>query len=173
MVESHPDEAEAWDALLTALQGAGRVEEQARTLGLVPRSIRTAEMVAPHEGWLAQERGDWNAAAEAYRPLRADPYRFRDGYRLGLCAAAGRQAGRGGRGRAKSPRTGRRTQGTPATFRNATKQNCAAATPARNSCGRSPTCENAWAGPTRPGRGTLWCYLRTRAMTRAAARSND
>ena len=62
-----PESSEAWDALLNALEDAGRIEDLTKTLSLVPRDVLPDAGRTKYEGWLAQVRGDWPNAVAAYR----------------------------------------------------------------------------------------------------------
>ncbi len=66
-VSAYPESSEAWEALLNALEDAGRVEDLTKTLSLAPRDVLPDAGRARYEGWLAQMRGDWSNAVAAYR----------------------------------------------------------------------------------------------------------
>jgi tetratricopeptide (TPR) repeat protein len=79
----HPDDFEAWDALLTGLDQADRHGEMASVLARLPVSCRDDPRLDRFRGRLAQEARDWPAAADAYlRAWRADPSRPELIYRL-------------------------------------------------------------------------------------------
>ena len=70
-----PENAGAWDALLSGLDAAGQSERLADSWEKVPAVIRKNPRFSRHEGNVAQARGDWAAAAAAYhraRSLRPD-----------------------------------------------------------------------------------------------------
>jgi tetratricopeptide (TPR) repeat protein len=66
-VRRWPESLEAWDALLTALDGAGRPDRMAEAWASVPPRWRDDDSLARHAGRIAQSRGDWAGAARAYR----------------------------------------------------------------------------------------------------------
>ena len=90
-VKAQPARAEAWDAWLTGLDDAGQVETLESVIQKLPEPIASSPAMAKHKGRVAQEQGDWKAAAEAYRKaLDAEPHDHRVEYRL---ARALRNAG--------------------------------------------------------------------------------
>lgn len=100
-VRGRPDEPEAWDALLTGLEHAGQFPELVRAISLLPGRLAADPRFAAHLGWIAQERGDWTAAAQAYRrALEAEPddpkllFRLARALRLGGQTAEADQADR-------------------------------------------------------------------------------
>jgi tetratricopeptide (TPR) repeat protein len=62
-----PESVDAWDALLTAQDGAGRIERMAEVWSMVPPRWRSDDRLARHAGRVALLRGDWAEAARAYR----------------------------------------------------------------------------------------------------------
>jgi tetratricopeptide (TPR) repeat protein len=62
-----PDDPDAWDALLTGLDDAFRPEELATEVGRLPPALAGDPRLEKHRGRAAQVRGDWAAAALAYR----------------------------------------------------------------------------------------------------------
>jgi tetratricopeptide (TPR) repeat protein len=62
-----PGSRDAWDALLTGLDTAGQPERLLSTWVRVPPEWCNDDRLARHAGNAAHARGDWNAAARAYR----------------------------------------------------------------------------------------------------------
>jgi tetratricopeptide (TPR) repeat protein len=62
-----PERPEVWDALLTGLDAAGQPERLTATWERVPAGCRNDDRLARHAGHAAEARGDWSAAARAYR----------------------------------------------------------------------------------------------------------
>jgi tetratricopeptide (TPR) repeat protein len=92
-VERHPDDPAAWDGLLTGLDKGGQADAMARALDRLPPALADDPRFAKHRGRVAQDRGDWKAAARAYRrAVAADPHNFDLVYRL---ARALQNAGEG------------------------------------------------------------------------------
>ena len=87
-----PDSREAWDALLTALEAAGRLERLAEAWGRVASRWRGDDAPARHEGGAAMARGDRAVAARVYRRAwDARPDDVTSAYRLArLLHALGR-----------------------------------------------------------------------------------
>jgi tetratricopeptide (TPR) repeat protein len=82
-VSHHPDRLEAWQALLTGLESAGEYPRLAEYWNKAPAAFRSQAGMARHEGNAAQARGDWAAAAAAYRRAwEADPGDMTAAYRL-------------------------------------------------------------------------------------------
>lgn len=72
-VADHPDDPDAWDALLSGLDDAGApVEALAEALGRLPKGLADRPRFARHLGRLAQERRDWTKAVAHYRVAAAD-----------------------------------------------------------------------------------------------------
>lgn len=63
----HPDSAEAWDAWLTGLDDAGDEERLSAELGRLPRALANDPRIAKHQGRVAQNEHDFDAAVKAYR----------------------------------------------------------------------------------------------------------
>lgn len=83
-VASHPDDADAWDALLTGLGHAGRSADLAQALDRLPRALAESARFAEHRGRVAWDRRDWKEAAAAYRRAHeAKPEDHEVLYRLG------------------------------------------------------------------------------------------
>jgi len=81
--ERRPDRVDAWDAWLSGLDDAGQAEASAEVLGRLPGPIADSPRFARHRARVAQERGDWSAAADGYRRALADsPADGRSLYRL-------------------------------------------------------------------------------------------
>jgi tetratricopeptide (TPR) repeat protein len=79
----HPDDPHVWDAWLTGLADANRVDELAQALDRLPEPLRADPRFAKHRGRVAQEKHDWKAAETAYRrALDAEPDNFEVLYRL-------------------------------------------------------------------------------------------
>jgi tetratricopeptide (TPR) repeat protein len=83
-VADHPEEPEAWDALLTGLDDAGApAEALTEALGRLPAAMAGMPRFARHFGRVAQEHRDWKAAVRHYRLACAtDPGDARLRYRL-------------------------------------------------------------------------------------------
>lgn len=85
-----PKDLDAWDSLLTALESAGKVAEQAEALERFPDVEGAGPLRAKHDGWLAQEHGQWKSAVAAYKVASAfDPSDVSLGYRLGRALRMG------------------------------------------------------------------------------------
>jgi tetratricopeptide (TPR) repeat protein len=67
VLSRHPDNLDAWDALLTGLDDAGRASEMGEALARVPPTLAGDARLLRHRGREAQERRDWPAAVQAYR----------------------------------------------------------------------------------------------------------
>jgi tetratricopeptide (TPR) repeat protein len=84
LVQAQPDRADLWDAWLSGFDEAGQIEALARALDHVPPSVVGSPLFARHEALVAQEKGDWQTAARAYRrALQATQDDHRLAYRLG------------------------------------------------------------------------------------------
>jgi tetratricopeptide (TPR) repeat protein len=90
---AHPDDADAWEALLTGLDDAGQPEVVGEWLGKLPAAMRDDPRFARHLGRAAQDRADWPEAIRQYRRARefdpADPMLV---YRLSRALRFARQA---------------------------------------------------------------------------------
>ena len=85
IVERHPNDPVAWDALLTGLDDSGRAADLPETLKTVPDSLADEPRLLHHRGKAAQEQGDRPRALEFYRRAWKDrPDDFVSAYRLGL-----------------------------------------------------------------------------------------
>jgi tetratricopeptide (TPR) repeat protein len=157
VLQRHCDDADVWDAWLTALDDAGRNERLVSEFARLPRALLADQRFARHEGRAAQEAHDWKAAAEAFgRAMRRQPY---DGvlvYRLRRALQfAGDSAG--------AERVGRYLAGFQAAFKQAPAA-CERALavkrlgedPPSPSASTSPRSANGWGGSTKPGNGTAW-----------------
>jgi tetratricopeptide (TPR) repeat protein len=90
----HPDSPEAWDAWLTGLYDASRIERFVAEFARVPRAIAENPLLAKHEGKIAQNARDWTRAVRAYRrAYESDPSDEAMLYRLWFAL---RQAGDSG-----------------------------------------------------------------------------
>jgi len=84
-VAGHPNDPEAWHALLNGLDdGGAEGSALAEVLGRIPPALATDPRFEKHRGRVAQERRDWPAAVLAYRrAVDYDPNDPRLLYRLG------------------------------------------------------------------------------------------
>jgi tetratricopeptide (TPR) repeat protein len=83
VVGRHRDDAAAWEGLLAGLDLAPRADEVAATLAELPAEMAAQPRFARFRGLAAQQRGDWPAAAAAYREaVAADPTDFESLVRL-------------------------------------------------------------------------------------------
>jgi tetratricopeptide (TPR) repeat protein len=83
VVRRSPECLDAWDALLTALDDAGRPDRLAAAWAALEPRWRGADRLARHGGTAAQARGDWAGAARAYRRAWAvRPHDVTSAYRL-------------------------------------------------------------------------------------------
>jgi tetratricopeptide (TPR) repeat protein len=81
--QRHDSSPEAWDALLLGLDESRQVDELASSLARLPATIASDPRIDRYRGAIAQERGDWRAAAEAYlRAWRSDRSDLQVLYRL-------------------------------------------------------------------------------------------
>jgi tetratricopeptide (TPR) repeat protein len=87
----HPDSPEAWDAWLTGLSGAFRLDRLAEEFARLPKSMADDPRFAKHEGMVAQDARDWPRAVRAYR--RATAHEPHDGNLWYRFRTALRQAG--------------------------------------------------------------------------------
>jgi tetratricopeptide (TPR) repeat protein len=79
----HPDSPEAWDALLTGLDDAGRPDDLVKEFARLPPPLAADPRFARHEGQAAQAAHDWKRAARCYsRALAHQPYNGVILYRL-------------------------------------------------------------------------------------------
>ncbi|HEV3168424.1 MAG TPA: tetratricopeptide repeat protein [Isosphaeraceae bacterium] len=84
VVAAHPQDADAWDALLMGLGIASQSEGLAEALDRLPPELAKSPRFAKHNGRLAWDRRDWKAAAEAYRRAwEVEPNDHEILYRLG------------------------------------------------------------------------------------------
>jgi tetratricopeptide (TPR) repeat protein len=82
-VKNHPERHDAWDGWLTGLDDGGQIETMAEILDRLPPSLAGSPWCAKHTARVAQERGDWTAAAANYRrALESEPHDHRLEYRL-------------------------------------------------------------------------------------------
>lgn len=84
-VAGHPEDPEAWHALLNGLDdGGAEGAALADVLGRIPPALAADPRFEKHRGRVAQERRDWPAAVLAYRrAVEHDPNDPRLLYRLG------------------------------------------------------------------------------------------
>lgn len=83
VVRRRPDDPDARDALLAGLDDADRPDELATEVGRPSPALAGDPRLERHLGRLAQGRGDWAAAAQAYRRAReARPHDIDVLYRL-------------------------------------------------------------------------------------------
>jgi tetratricopeptide (TPR) repeat protein len=83
VVRRRPDDPDALDALLAGLDDADRPDELATEVGRLPHALAGDPRLERHRGRVAQGRGDWAAAALAYRRAReARPHHVEVLYRL-------------------------------------------------------------------------------------------
>jgi tetratricopeptide (TPR) repeat protein len=87
----HPESPEAWDALLTGLDAAGRPEDHAKEFAALPEALAPDPRFAKHEGLAAQTAHDWKLSARAY--ARAYAHEPQDGVTLFRYSRALRFAG--------------------------------------------------------------------------------
>jgi tetratricopeptide (TPR) repeat protein len=92
-VERGADDPDAWGGWLLGLDGARRFDELVQAMATLPAALVGDPRFARHRGAIAQQRGDWAGAADAYhRAWRADPADFQVLYRLSRALrAAGRR----------------------------------------------------------------------------------
>lgn len=92
VIKDQPANPRAWEIYMDALQVAGESDELAKALDDLPPALQQLAPFLDARGRLAQQRGDWVAAAEAYRRARdLAPY---DRGILSRLVAALRRAGR-------------------------------------------------------------------------------
>ncbi len=90
-VRARPDEPDAWIAWLTGLDEAGQIEALGKALERLPAEFAGSPRFATFAGRVALSRGNWSAAAGAYRrAFEAAPTDVALGFRL---ARALRNAG--------------------------------------------------------------------------------
>jgi tetratricopeptide (TPR) repeat protein len=92
-VERGADDPDAWGGWLLGLDEARRFDELAQAVARLPAAMVGDPRFERHRGAIAQQRGDWAGAADAYlRAWRADPADFQVLYRLSRALrAAGRR----------------------------------------------------------------------------------
>jgi tetratricopeptide (TPR) repeat protein len=77
------DRAIAWDVWLTSIDATAQPDRLAETWARVPERWRADDSLARHAGIVAQARGDWSAAAAAFRRAwDARPHDLLAAYRL-------------------------------------------------------------------------------------------
>ena len=82
-VKTHSNSPEAWDALLTGLDDAGRPEELLQEFARLPSLMASAPRFARHLGQVEQVKHRWDAAVDAYkRALVYQPFNSVILYRL-------------------------------------------------------------------------------------------
>jgi Flp pilus assembly protein TadD len=84
VVADHPDDPEAWDALLTGLdEGGAEPEVWSAEFDRLPRALAGTPRFAKHRARGAQDRLDWPAAAAEFRrAVEAEPGEEQHQYRL-------------------------------------------------------------------------------------------
>lgn len=83
VADANPDDPSILDPLLEGLAAAGLTDELAEALGRLPEALRDDPRFARYRGRVAQGRGDWEAAIEAYRRALDDsPGDLEISYRL-------------------------------------------------------------------------------------------
>jgi tetratricopeptide (TPR) repeat protein len=83
LVRRWPGSLDGWEALLAALDDAGRPARMAAAWAALEPRWRGDDRLARHEGTVAQARGDWAGAARAYRRAwSARPDDVTSAYRL-------------------------------------------------------------------------------------------
>jgi tetratricopeptide (TPR) repeat protein len=92
LVEHHAGHPDTWDALLLGLDEARQPDELSATWDRLPAAMTGDPRFERHRAAIAQERRDWQGAAEGYlRAWRADPSDLQVLYRLSrVLQAAGR-----------------------------------------------------------------------------------
>jgi tetratricopeptide (TPR) repeat protein len=65
--DAHREVPETWAAYLSALADAGQTDALKRALGELPAALADDPRFESARGWIAAQRGDWAAAARAYR----------------------------------------------------------------------------------------------------------
>ncbi len=100
-IRRNPENPDAWDSLLLGLDEATRLDELAEATAKLPPSIAGLPRFDRYRGSIAQDRREWNEAAEAFRRARrSDPSDFSSFYRLIRIL---RLAGRGAEAEALDP----------------------------------------------------------------------
>jgi tetratricopeptide (TPR) repeat protein len=66
-VDAHREIPETWASYLSALADAGQTDALKRALGELPAALADDPRFESARGWIAAQRGDWVAAARAYR----------------------------------------------------------------------------------------------------------
>jgi len=66
-VRRWPESLDAWNVLLSGLDGAGLTHRMEEVWTSVPPRYRDDDRLARHAGRIAQARGDWAGAARSYR----------------------------------------------------------------------------------------------------------
>ncbi len=83
VVRSHPERAEAWDALFTGLDESGQIDVLEEEVDRLPAGVSEAPSLLKHRARVAQERHRWKEAVELLRAAqKAEPYNRNIEYRL-------------------------------------------------------------------------------------------
>jgi tetratricopeptide (TPR) repeat protein len=66
-VKSDPTDTQAWEAYVTGLTDAARIDALNETLAQLPKTIADAPCFDGAKGWAASQRRDWDSAIQSYR----------------------------------------------------------------------------------------------------------